>query len=231
VGYTFNSFRSALAAAIEDAAFNVNDADFQALLPTIIDMAEQRLYRELDLLEANVTLPGILTANTRTYTLPVSSGGASIHVLEASQLNILDAASVRHVARPVSRETIDFFWPSDAARSTSSIPTMFARSSDDQLLVGEAPGVNLNVELIATVRPAPLSAANTSTYLSSYLSDLFFAAAMSAACGVLLKNFGAQADNPVQANSWESTYKQLFVSAKAEEARKQFTTVMSGAAA
>ena len=231
MSYTFSSFCSALAAAIEDSEFSVTDTDFQALLPTIIDMAEQRLYRELDLLVANVVLTGTLTANSRTYALPTGSGGNDIHVLEASQLNILDAATSRHVARPVSRETIDFFWPSDTARSTSSIPTIFARSSDDQLLVGEAPGSNWNVELIATIRPAPLSATNTSTYLSNYLSDLFFAAAMSAASGVLLKNFGAQADNPAQANSWESTYKQLFVSAKAEEARKQFTSVMSGAAA
>ena len=121
MSYTFSSFCSALAAAIEDSEFSVTDTDFQALLPTIIDMAEQRLYRELDLLVANVVLTGTLTANSRTYALPTSSGGNDIHVLEASQLNILDAATSRHVARPVSRETIDFFWPSDTARSTSSI--------------------------------------------------------------------------------------------------------------
>ena len=59
MSYTFSSFCSALAAAIEDSEFSVTDTDFQALLPTIIDMAEQRLYRELDLLVANVVLISI----------------------------------------------------------------------------------------------------------------------------------------------------------------------------
>jgi hypothetical protein len=231
LSYTYSTFQSALAAAIEDSQFSVADADFVALLPTIIDMAEQRVYRDLDLLTAVVTVSGALTANSRTFTIPTSSGGNAIHVLEARQLNILDVNSNRWVARPVSREAIDLFWPSDTASSSSSIPSQFARISDTQLLVGQSPGSNWVVELIATVRPAPLSITNASTYLSNYLSDLFFASAMVAATGTILKNFGSQADNPAQANSWESTYQKLLASAKAEEARKKFATVISGAPA
>jgi len=221
-----------LAAAVEDANFSLSDADFRALLPINIDLAEQRLYRELDLLTAIVTITGnSLTANSRLFTLPVSSGGNAIHVLEARQLNILDANSTRWVARPASREAIDFFWPSDTALNVSAIPELFARISDTQLLLGQSPGSNWNVELIATVRPAPLSASNPATYLSTYLSDLFFAAAMSAACGTQLKNFGSQSDNPAQANSWETTFQKLMASAQAEEARKKFATIVSGAPA
>ena len=49
MSYTYSSFQSALASAIEDAEFSLSDIDFQALLPTIIDLAEQRAYRDLDL--------------------------------------------------------------------------------------------------------------------------------------------------------------------------------------
>ena len=232
MSYTYSSFQSALASAIEDAEFSLSDIDFQALLPTIIDLAEQRAYRDLDLLTAVVTVTGnTLTANSRLFTLPTSSGGNTIHILEARQLNILDATATRWVARPSSREAIDFFWPSDTALTTAAIPTLFARVSDTQLLVGQAPGSNWSVELIATVRPAALSASNTSTYLSNYLSDLFFASAMVAATGTILKNFGAQSDNPAQANSWESAYQKLLAAAKEEEARKKFATVVSGAPA
>lgn len=224
MGYTYSTYVTALSSALEvDPA----DTDFIAQLPQIIDTAEQICYRELDLLASIVTVTSALTANSRFFTLPTSSGGGAIHFLIVDAINIFDAANMRHPLTPATREGIDFMWPSETALAATWMPGLFARISDTQLLVGGSPGAAWNCEVIGTIRPAPLSVSNTSTYLSNYLSDLFFCASMVAAAGTLLKNYGAQADSSGQAMSWEAQYQQRLASAKREELRKSFVSAMS----
>ena len=215
MSYTYASFVAALAAALEvDPA----DADFLAILPTVIDQAENRIYRELDLVDSSVVALGTMTPNSRYADLPSSSG----HLIVVDQVNVLDAGNTRHPLKKASRDLIDFAWPSDTAPSASTIPDLFSRIDDMRILVGPAPGTAWNMEVVGTIRPAPLSVTNTTTFLSSYLSDLFFAASMVAAAGTYLKNYGAQADSPQQAVSWEATYQRAFASANAEEIRKKY---------
>src|SRR5215467_2605936 len=52
MSYTYDSFQTALALEMVVPNANVNDPNFVAILPTIIDYAEQRCYRELDCLHA-----------------------------------------------------------------------------------------------------------------------------------------------------------------------------------
>jgi hypothetical protein len=73
------------------------------------------------------------------------------------------------------------------------------------------------------VRPSPLSASNTTTFISQFLPDLFMAAAMREAAG-WMKNYGAQSDDPKQALSWDAIYTNLLPSAKLEENRKRFAS-------
>jgi hypothetical protein len=198
-----------------------DDPNFINLIPTVIDIAEQRCYRELDLLAAIVTVSGTLTANSRFFTLPTTSG----HLLTVTAVNVLDATNTRNPLRPVSRAVIDFTWPSETASGASVIPWFFARISDTQILVGSAPGTAWTAEIIGTIRPTPLSAANATTFLTSYLPDLFFAASM-VAIGDLLKSEG----NPIDSQKWEANYQAAFGSAKSEELRKNFVTAISSPA-
>ena len=59
------------------------------------------------------------------------------------------------------------------------------------------------------------------TYLSTQLPDLFLAAAMVSATGYQ-KNYGAQADNPRDANSWLAEANKLLATAKMEDQRRKF---------
>jgi hypothetical protein len=219
MAYTWTTLNAAVAAAL---AVDVTDADFIALAPTIYDDAEQRCYRELDLLTASVNIPGTLTANSRNFTLPTTYG----HVLVVDALNVYSAPGVRFnpPVRMVTRDVIDYLWPNEAAPTAGSFPVLAARPDDLTLLVAPAPAQAYNVEVIATIRPAPISATNTTTFLSMYLSDVFFAAIMADANGVILRNFGAQGENTAQAVSWESKYAMLRDSASKEELRKIFVT-------
>lgn len=222
MSYTYATFKTALAAELAVAE---DDADFVAMLPTFIDDAEQRIYRELDLLTAVVTTSGTLTADDRSFTLPITNG----HVLVVDYINVIDSSSVRHPALPASRAAIDTLWPSNTAASSSTVPTMFARIDDTTVLFGPPPGSTWTCEVVHTIRPTALSAGNTTTFLSNYLSDVFFACAMISASG-WMRNFGAQADDPRMAVSWEDQYKIKIASAGGEELRKKFITSMSSRA-
>ncbi|MDE2102988.1 MAG: hypothetical protein KGL39_37435, partial [Patescibacteria group bacterium] len=45
-------------------------ANLTAVLPNIIDFAEQRIYRELDFLTTETTVAGTSTANSRNVAIP-----------------------------------------------------------------------------------------------------------------------------------------------------------------
>lgn len=219
MSYTFTTFVSVLAERLGN--LDVNDEDFQTDLPAIIDDAEQRIYRELDLLSTVVTdTSGQTTANKRDFTLPQSAG--RFVVLQSINIFTAGLGSARQPLVPVSRELIDWTWPSDVAQSNLTIPTMFALVTDQTVRFGPPPGSILNVECIGTIRPTPLSSSNPTTFLTQFLSDLFLAAAMVSASGGLLQNFDAKADNPQMSMSWEGEYQKRFASANAEELRKKF---------
>ena len=199
------------------------DPNFVADLPIIIDTAEQRVYRDLDLLNTFVSdASATLTANTRFFQFPQ-------HFVVSEVINVFTPPGVftsstnRIQLVPVSKEFLNAVYPNEIAISTPSIPQYYAMFTDQSILVGPPPDAAYTLEVQGTVRPTPLSSTNTTTYLTLYLPDLFFAASMAFAAGYL-QNYGAQADNPQMATSWESTYQALKASADIEENRKKYAS-------
>jgi len=214
MSYTYSTFITALAV---EMVVPETDADLASALPQIIDDAEQRCYRELDLLGTIVRdNTGVTVANSRDFALPSSLG----RFVVVEGVNVFPA-STRVPLAAVSREAMDAFWPSEIAGSSADYPSMYAMLTDQTLLFGPAPGAIMAVEVIGTIRPNALSAGNPTSFLSLYLSDVFFAAAMVAAAGYM-KNYGAQADEPKMAVSWEQMFQTRLQSASREEARKKY---------
>lgn len=205
-------------------AIDPADTDFVANLPSCIDYAEQRLYRELDLLNTVVRdASSTLTVGTRSFTLPQSLGRFvvtnGINVITPSTQTTPDSGT-RNPMVPVSRDMLDVVWPGTTG---ASLPVEYAMITDQQIIVGPAPDAAYTVEIVGTIRPTPLSATNTTSYLTLYLPDLFVAASMIFMSG-FMRNFGSQADNPQMAQSWETQYLKLFASANIEEQRKRYAS-------
>lgn len=200
------------------------DANFQTEVPIIIDVAEQRCYRELQLLDTIVRdSSATLTANSRNFTFPQ-------HFVVSESINVFTPVTVnttRLQMIPTSREFLDAVYGNEAAVTTPSIPHYYAMITDQTIIVGPPPDAAYTLEVVGTIRPAPLSPTNTTTYLTEYLPDLFFAAAMSFGAGYL-QNYGAQADNPQMATSWEGTYNVLLSSANKEEYQKKYASQVWG---
>lgn len=215
---TYTSFVQSLANMI---VVPVNDPNFVIALPNIIDDAEQRLYRELDLLSTVTRDTGAFTANNRNFTLPTASG---VFVV-VEQMNVITPSSVtdpdlgtRVPMLPTSREYLDIVYPSVAG---AGVPSLFAPINQEDWIVGAWPDEAYTVEVVGTIRPAPLSSENQTTFLSEYLPDVFLAAALVMSAGYQ-KNFTSMGDDPKSAVSWESHVAILLESAKVEEIRKKF---------
>lgn len=194
------------------------NADFLAILPQIIDYAEGRIYRETDLINTRVAdSSSTLSSNTRTFTFPVPATGRFAVV---EQINIVESSS-RTPLRPVSREFLDLAWPTAAASASTVRPQYYAPFTDQVIVVGPPSGATVTLEVVGTIRPTALSASTTTTYLSTYLPELLVAASMIFAAGYKM-NYGAQADDPKQAVSWEAQYQSLLASVNMEDARRKY---------
>jgi hypothetical protein len=195
---------------------------FQTMLPGMIDYGEQRIYRELDLLNT-VTRDNsaTFTSGNRNFTLPTTANGNFITLQGINAITpagAIESNGTRRALQPITRDYLDTVWNSS---SGASLPQYFAMIDQFNIIVGPWPNANYSVEVIGTIRPNPLSATNQSTFLTQYLPDLFLAASMIYATGYQ-RDFGSQSDNPAQAVSWESQYERLFASANAEELRKKW---------
>lgn len=209
----------------EMAVVSPTNTSFVNILPNMIDYTELRLQRDLDFLATvNSNTTFALTANQRALTF---TQGTFVTIQDVNVLTPVGTsnpnAATRNPCMPVAKEFLDYTWPSS---SGATIPIWFAMLNQNTLYFGPWPDQAYTVELVGTVRFTPLSASNTTNFLSAYFPDLYVAASM---CYISLfqRNFAAnQASNdPMMGGSWEMTYQSLLKSSEVEESRKKFASV------
>jgi len=212
VGYT--TYVSQLANMI---AIDATDANFQNILPAIINYAEMRIYRELDLISTVFRNTSVtLVPQSPTATLPNT-------FVTVQGINILTPAGagassgVRNPVTPASKEVVYALWGDP---SSTGLPSLYAMIDQWTLLFGPSPDAAYVIEAYGTMRPNPLSASNTTTFLTTYLYDLFMAASMIYVSGYM-RNFSSSGSDPQMPINWEQQYEKLFASANVEELRKK----------
>lgn len=199
-----------------------SDSNFVIFLPGCIDYAEQRIYRELDLLYTQKTdATSQVSSGVRDFTLPTSVGT----FITVDNLNIItpvataSSAGTRVPLTPVDRSYLDLVYPS--GQSNTGTPAYYAMASNTEVILGPSPDGAYYAEVVGIQRPAALSVTNSSTILTQYVPDLFMAASLVFAFGYM-RDFGAQSDNPGASASWEAQYQTLMKSAGVEQARANF---------
>lgn len=211
------------------AVVQTTDPAFVTILPEMIDYAELRIIRDLDLLATVVRdSSNALTVGMRTVTFP--------NFVTVQQINVITPATqsnptlgTRNALIPVTKEFMDVVYSND---SFQAVPIYFAPVSQaytsptpytNTFLVGPAPDAAYTIEVVGTQRPATLSATNTTTFISVNMPDLFIMASM-IYISAYQRNFGRQSDDPAMAMSYEGQYQLLLKSATVEEARKKFAS-------
>jgi hypothetical protein len=218
MSYTYTEYVAQLANLM---VVDSSNAQFITFLPGCIDYSEQRIYRELDLLNTLITSSGTCSATTRELTLPTSSGTyitvENVNVITPS--GTAAASGTRNPVFPVSLAVLDLLWPSST--TAAGLPQMFAMKNSTVIILGPSPDSAYVVEIRGIQRPTALSVGNATTFLTTYVPDLFMAASMVYASGYM-RNFGSQGDDPKMSQSWESQYQTLFKSAQVEQFRAKF---------
>lgn len=226
-GLTYTTYKTQIA---EMAVVSETDANFLAILPMMIDYASLRICRDLDLMFTSVSLHGTgykLTAGNRNLSFSQNlPDGTSFVVSEQINL-IVDAddptnpdTGTRIPLLPTTKEFLDAVYGSAVAANRAQ-PKYFVPFNETLFFVGPTPAIDYYVEVVGTIRPAPLSETAPTTFISQYLPDLLVMASM-IYISAYQRNFGKESDDPQMAQSYESQYQLLLKSAVVEEARKKF---------
>jgi len=226
---------------------NQEDENFKRIVPLMFTYADNRIYREVEFLATTAVTAGVLTANNRETPLPST-------MLVLREMNVLvpigyvAGTTKRETLERISPEALDMFWTGGrfdpptgrVLPSPTGVPQKYAlvgaataefpQTLSYSVRLMPVPDKAYAVEYFGVIRPALLSAANTETFLSVNYADLFCAACMVFASGYQ-RDFGAQADDPAKAMSWNGTYEALRASALLEAGRMKGTAPTLGAPA
>ena len=212
--------------------------NFSLILPRCIEYAENRMYRDplLDFLATRTTdVSQQTTAGSREVPIPpqfIVIEGAAI-IMPAGQLPTVLGAQRVPLLR-ATRAFMDLTWPvATLPKTPVPFETYFCVYSEEEATPIEGPSsipnairiaptvdAAYNVEYTGTFQPTPLSAANPDTLLTVYFPDLFLAASMIWMSG-WQRLYGAGADDPKLAMSWEAVYQSLKSDASILEFRKK----------
>jgi hypothetical protein len=205
------------------AQFNQSDPNFTSNLPSCLDYAQNRINRELNLLNTvSVTSSITTTASLRLVSLAAINANVlqNINVITPYTTTNPDLGT-RNPLVITDKSWLDWTY---GTVGNNAQPKYFAMQDNQTILLGPWPDQAYTLEIYGTYWPIGLSAGNPTTFISTYLSDLLLAASMVQMSGYM-RNFGSQSDNPAQAVSWETQYVTLRDSAGVEDARRKFSAV------
>jgi hypothetical protein len=208
--------------------FNPGDPTFTQTLSSAIDYATNRINRELNLLSTvarNSTLaltPGNRFLNVNSIT------GLLFNVI--TDVNVITPAGsspdvgVRNPVTFVDKSWLDMVYPKTVTAGLPVNWTWYDNYLTGNMLFGPFPDQAYTVELMGTQYPQTISPTQQTTWVCTYMPELFIAACMIFFAGVQ-KNFSSTSDDPNSAMSWEQQYTKLRDSAQVEDMRRKFKSV------
>jgi hypothetical protein len=204
------------------------DASFTAATPYFVQAAENRIYRDLD-------ISAVSGVNYSLFAIPQSSIQDLSNMTGQTVLGtavaypypvVVESLAARVLNRWIpyqltSRDWLDYVWP-DLTLTAAPVPGLAYYTVVDPVtvLLAPVPDQPYPLRIAGTWRPAPMSAGNPSTYLGTEYADLLFSAVMVEVNGYQ-RSFGAMADDPRAAISWEKRYSDNLATVRREEFLRQ----------
>lgn len=185
-----------LVAAIQ-AVTEEQGAEFLAYIPTAIQMAEDRILRDLDLEYFDVITASAFTASSPLVTKPTGATATRT-------LHYTDANGNFALLEPRSWEYVKDYWPKES--TTTASPKYFAEYSSTQWYIAGTPSGTNVVTSRCIISPAGLTSGNPNTWLSNYMGDLLLQACLTESEAFL------KADNRIVV--WKGDYAERLQAAK-----------------
>lgn len=177
---------STLVQAIKDIAED-DGQEFSDYIPVAIDLAEERLFRELDLPDIEDKVFGTLTPNLAGLVKPTGYEFISYFTIDISgrKRNLLKR----------SESFINDYWP-DA--TITEVPKYYCDANSAAFKIAPTPESNYPYEIKFYKKPTKLGTSNPTNYYTDSCKDLLFSASMLE----MVKFMKAWSQLPI----WEQTY-------------------------
>lgn len=204
------------------------DDPFNILIPQMLNYAELRIQRDLDLQNAEVV--------RSSYTLPTGYNTLSLSVDDFVTVETVGVktGTTTYPLLPTSKDYINNLYIDSSYTGVPEVFSMYGGDSSASgtlllnLLFGPRADVDYTVVLTGLARLDSLykfanhaQASTSYTLISSYFPDLLIMASMVYISG-FQRNFGKVNDDPQMAITYESQYQTLLRGAMGEENRKHF---------
>jgi len=203
------------------------DAAFNAIIPQMLNYAEQRIMRDIDLLPAVTSKDYTLTPNTNMFSI-------SSNDFETLQTLAVNASGSVYPLLPTTKEFLQNVYNGSL---NTGMPKYFAMYGGDYatggntsniIMMGPAPDTAYSVTVTGTVnlptlyQNATTALASTgTTYISTNLPDMLIMASM-IYISAYQRNFGRMSDDPAMAQSYEAQYMTIMKDTNVVEQRKKF---------
>lgn len=188
------------------------DSEFSDEIDTIIENAELRIARDLDVEN--------FTAMTERVTGSMSTGNREIArtsaVISVSQFNIVNG-SARPVLQKRPESFLNFFWPD---RTATGVPRYYADLDETKWVVAPTPDDTYAYEIETKQRITGLSSGTPTTWISTQHPDLLFFA-----CLVEGEIFHT---NPEDLALYEGRYQQALEGVNRESIRNRMDATNTG---
>jgi len=207
-----------------------DDPNYLTIIPQMISYAEDRIQRDLDFLASQTTMvySGAVQLGASDVGVPLSDF-ISIQTVQISPIVVDPQINTPYYSLlPVGKEFIQNVYGYNQVDNRGT-PQYFAMNGAYsgtnptywQILFGPTADNNYDLTVTGTLRFAPISSDNTTTFISTYLPELFIMASM-IYISAYQRNFGRESDDPQMAQSYENQYQLLLKGATIEEFRKKF---------
>jgi hypothetical protein len=214
----------------------LNQPEFTALIPMMLNYAEQRIQRDMELLNTQVIRGYSLIAGYPFLSVPPSD-------LLVVQDVLVSIGGVPTPMLPVSKSYLLTVWPSTSAPGPPRVMALQGAGSGDPsltatvILLGPPPDLPYGVACYGESRAPSLAgfantaqAGTSSTWIGTWLPDLLVMACMIYVSGYQ-RDFGRQSDDPQMAQSYEAQYQLLLGSANKQEFQRRWEADAWSAAA
>jgi hypothetical protein len=159
---SYNTLVSAVVEANED-----DSAEFLQFIPTAIDLAEQKISREMDTL--GITFVATVSASTGDPYLTKPSG------YKTGQDMWYTTSTGRTLVRKKTYSYVMDYWP---VASSVGEPKYYADVDNTRFIVAPTPVSAFNFEVRYQGRPTPLTTSNQTNYFTDFCSDALYYATM-----------------------------------------------------
>lgn len=136
-------------------------------LPTAIALAEDLLFKELDLPDLEAKTTGSLIIGTDTLTKPTG--------YEFANYIMITIGTTKYFLKKRLEDYVTSYWPDS---SVTGIPKYYADSSSTQFKLAPTPDSTYSYEIKYTSKPTKLSTSNTTNYYITSCSDILFYATL-----------------------------------------------------